>query len=118
MNFTLAEAAAKWCPEVRLVVIDGDVLNNRKKSHDPSMAGTACIGEKCMAWQWADSGNRMRRLCSDPNATTEPERPASVPASWTFYPCEDDEACWVEPEEEAMQRRKGYCGKVAVTPWP
>ena len=73
-----------------------------------------CTGSACMAWRWTSVPARGRNYCSDPNAEVEPARPAFMPASWTFIPCEDDAACWLEPEALRRPRRRGVCGMVPV----
>jgi hypothetical protein len=36
-------------------------------------------------------------------------RPANVPESWEFCPADEDPAAWIEPQEDANARRRGYC---------
>ena len=75
-----------------------------------------CADEDCMAWRWFDPPEPEPRIVehSDPLAEVEPtDRPADVPKSYGFWPCDPKEgtdACWIEPENEAVKRRRGYCG--------
>lgn len=74
----------------------------------------SCCGADCMMWRWAQpfAGQRVW-LCEKQQALVEPERPAGLPKSWFFVPYDEAEgepAQWVEPEVEAYDRRRGYCG--------
>lgn len=82
-----------------------------------------CVGDKCMAWRWVRGPSIVIRksvVCSNPLAINEPERPANVPADWSWFGCDDeDPAAWHEPIEEYERRQKqedgyrlGYCGLV------
>ena len=72
-----------------------------------------CDGDACMAWTWVEERWRRSFLCDEPEATAEPARPAHVPADWEWHPYDgEDGACWVQPLDEAMRDRKGYCGMV------
>ncbi len=97
---TERQASELWCP----------------MEHGKDDEETTCIGSGCAAWRWAEDHPALKSVrCADPNATTEPPRPAPyVPASWVFCPSGDDHACWVEPSAEAQARRRGYCGLAGV----
>lgn len=83
------EASSKWCP---------------------AEINAQCLGSRCMAWRWQSDLRPRVHLCDDRNAKVEPPRPATVPASWKFCACDTDGASWVEPDDEAQARRKGFCG--------
>lgn len=98
MTVTEAEAKGKWCPYTR-------VSANEKDEN--------CIGSECMAWRWKDQQIfRKYVLADDPEATEEPDRYAKgIPETWVWQPFDgEDEACWIEPENETLARRTGYCG--------
>lgn len=73
-----------------------------------------CKGPRCMAWRWGRMpDNKVAFSYADRKALVEPERPEYVPASWLFVAyddIEDTNAHWLEPDEEAMERRQGWCG--------
>ncbi len=77
-----------------------------------------CEGPRCMAWRWGRMPeNRRMSNYSQRRATTEPERPAYVPASFIFVPFDEVDgthAHWLETDEEAEARRTGYCGLAGV----
>lgn len=116
MKMTEKEAAGKWCPHVRIAVLAGHGGAACNKHPDADIdAHCRCAGSRCAMWRWADSPSCRRiRLCDQLHATTEPERPSSMPTSWVFEPWApahpDGWAQWIEPEEEAHARRRGYCG--------
>ncbi len=70
-----------------------------------------CSGSRCMKWRWRDPLRMQSKPDTDLMAKEQPERPPWIPADWTFEPQDDDNpASWVEPEEKAQARRRGYCG--------
>lgn len=72
-----------------------------------------CKGADCMAWQFVEDVRRKFTVCDQQEATTEPERPAHVPAHWEWRPADgEDFAHWVQPAKEAEQNRMGCCGMV------
>lgn len=74
----------------------------------------SCIVDFCMAWRWFDKFERLVIVATNRNAVTEdeagPKPPVAVKGMWRFCECETDPASWVEPESEARERRRGYCG--------
>lgn len=82
------------------------VVCYRSSDKDPQR----CIGADCMAWRFATEPRRRFFVAQDDEAKVEPERPSSVPPSWTFEPSDGDRAGWLEPEAEAVRRARGYCG--------
>lgn len=118
-----------WCPMVRYVPARSFAfgrigaainrwLDNGEKALNPDPA--KCIGSACAMWRWSQELKRQfimprsqnERLYYDrlTDEDPEPERPAYVPASYIWSPCDGDPAGWVEPEEEAQPRRQGFCG--------
>lgn len=67
-------------------------------------------------WQWKLGREELRKHHSpiDKLASTEPERPSNVPATWQWFAAGEkyDEALWEEPQSEADKRRRGYCGLI------
>ncbi len=77
--------------------------------------GITCFGSRCMAWRWAESWRQLVEMPAnhkDSCSEAEPPRPPTLPQSWTWSPPGDfdDLGCWVEPANEALARRMGYCG--------
>jgi hypothetical protein len=120
---TEKQAQEGWCPMVRSLA----------RVHDAPMAPVAaantypyysddrraesvnCIGSRCMMWRWGDNFNLRQKFHQatgeDATATTEPPRPAGVPADWTWEEYEGDGySGWLEPEADMLARRVGYCG--------
>jgi hypothetical protein len=118
---TEQQARELWCPMVR--ASNGTQATNCTvnvalpiRCEEPGepkpypIQGNNCVASGCAMWRWASMAKRRRHRCADPFATEEPARPRAVPASWTFCPSEDDNACWLESEAEAATRCTGYCG--------
>lgn len=88
----------------------------------PLRTGFCCASE-CMMWRWEpiagpESGDRRFRRAENHDAYTEDEagpRPTWCDG-WEFCPCDLDPAGWIEPQEEAAKRMRGYCG-LAGKPW-
>lgn len=81
----------------------------------PFLPGRKCLGDDCGGWRHDPEEPELRIIeHNDPLAEVEPtKRPADVPASYEFWPCDTKEgtdACWFEPESKAERRRHGYCG--------
>lgn len=77
-----------------------------------------CIVNECAMWRWMPAfgveNGAQEYVCAQ-NANAESEHEAgSKPErckGWEFCPCDvDNPAGWLEPEETAQKRRKGYCG--------
>lgn len=52
---TETEAKTKWCPMVRIVVVNGHVQENRHgqfRALGDDATGPFCIGSACMMWRW------------------------------------------------------------------
>lgn len=147
MMLTEKESGAHWCPFSRVAILrdDGSVepnstSYNRLDEDNGTLvpAGSFCIGSRCMAWRWIDSGtqrwktwegyhyppelstNSEERVAWINENVKEPdERPDDVPASWVWQPAEvafTDQRYpyvkaprWLQPEEEAKANRHGYC---------
>lgn len=91
----------------------GVICPMMQRAGDPER--TCCYGSGCAMWRWSDPCLDQRtRRCINVYAVTEPERPLSVPSSWIFEPYDDTDADlyaqWIEPMEDAIARRRGYCG--------
>lgn len=64
------EAKNKWCPFARVASLDDDredVSARNRWSRDGEtkwgpVAGAACIGSACMAWQWEQEANQPALL--------------------------------------------------------
>ena len=76
----------------------------------------ACLASGCMAWRWGGPTNRRVRkpeTQAETRQKEEPKRPDDLPESWVWegenYEYGTDNY-WVEPQEEADARRRGYCG--------
>jgi hypothetical protein len=93
MRVTLAECRMVFCPRL---------LGGKE----------TCQGSSCMAWRWGPVPDNKCRIAPG-RPTVQPERPSHIPASWVFVPfdqVEDIAAMWLEPDEEATDRRQGWCG--------
>ena len=112
------EARTLWCPMVRHEG-EGGTFNRGWAAHNPlnlsadiKQAAFACncIATRCSAWRWGQPVSQPTLPCPDALATREPERPADMPASWSFIPCffGVTRAHWAAPES-AIPRR-GHCG--------
>lgn len=116
MLLTEKEAKEKWCPHVRIAVLAGHGGAACNTHPDPYIdADCRCAGSRCAMWRWSEPRKARRAYtCDDTTATTDPgNRPGAVPADWCFEPhdaAEGDPAAWVEPEDQANLRRRGYCG--------
>jgi hypothetical protein len=81
--------------------------------HCPLGGGRTCSGHGCMAWRWSE--NFVPRAFASAESPLENDaRPPGVPDTWTWAPAGThfDEAGWVQPNEEAIEARKGFCGMV------
>lgn len=73
-----------------------------------------CMGAQCMAWRWFAGPWQARQMmwASNPRAEDVSEA-GPIPKGcegWEFCPIDDGPACWLEPEEKTLERRRGYCG--------
>jgi hypothetical protein len=77
--------------------------------------GTGCLGAQCNLWRWAEHPTLPKFWpAKDPQATA-PEGPAPTDGEsvfeWAGYePGDDVGAGWLELEDSAAARRKGFCG--------
>jgi len=75
-----------------------------------------CSASNCMFWRWTNDKPpcRFEKYHTNSEATIEPiPRPLNIPASWGWMPYDASNDCvagWMEPINEADERRKGYCG--------
>jgi hypothetical protein len=82
-----------------------------------------CVGHRCGVWTWIDPEAiepRFKVFPFDARAAVEPDHKYRVanhiPPSWFFIPgSENQTARWVEPLDEAAQRRRGRCGLISNT---
>jgi hypothetical protein len=110
MFVTKVEAQKKLCPII-------------SAQHGGADDYGFCRGPRCMVWRWDDfHEGRKYVMPQEKNTNKEPERPDDVPESWLW--CTKKFAveaingeieeyhflCWLEPEEEFLKRRVGYCG--------
>lgn len=129
MMLTPEQAAATWCPMVRIArhetirsespAIGGMVMVS-DKSHIVGGCNTdalgrlrvpascCCIAKKCAMWRWADKAPEPRDQATwwsdEDYPATEPPRPAKVPANAVWIPLTgegEDMAggCWEEPQD-------------------
>lgn len=107
---TEKQAAGMWCPHVVASHTDPRMGVNGRPIHN-------CVGSTCMAWRWATD---IERRVLRPGAYREPGTPEpvehrqalGVPDGWTWeIDADAQDGChWLEPEEQAVPRRRGYCG--------
>lgn len=95
---TEQESKTKWC-----------VHSNAAEAH------SKCDGSDCMAWRWSGTTNPLRHRVGDAYQIVETEpavRPDEVPPHWRWTVGDFDYQAsgWVEPQDEADNRRHGYCG--------
>lgn len=121
---TQTQARAMWCPFTRTPDSEkpGEPVCAANRLYDGQVHGShRCIASDCMAWRWATPSHQPRRahVASTSDAPwdeiNEPERPADLPASYTWSPPGFDAAGrWLEPEDEFKARRErdrvGFCG--------
>ena len=82
-----------------------------------------CRGSRCMAWRFTKlpvslltiphamtADERLKMIQQD---LPDPPRPSDVPEGYVFT-VSPGKAAWVESEESAKTRRKGYCGLVGL----
>lgn len=89
-----------------------------------------CVGTECMGWRWSEKMSKPRIIdCEDKTALVAEDGAAVefVPDGYKFVPAKladivntdgsplvDKAARWVEPEDQAKARRRGYCGKAGI----
>lgn len=146
---TRGQAAATWCPMVR--VARHEVIEERsqagggmelvsRENHvvggcnsasgmgrgPRSPASSRCIADQCAMWRWADKPVEPREVRAfwpdEEEPTTEPPRPANVPADAVWIPLTgesenmqggywEENPASVEAEIDAAEAsRRGYCG--------
>jgi len=79
--------------------------------------GQNCVASACMFWGWfpiTNPHNGAQRFITADNPTAVKEEDAGTRPpeadEWQFVPFnEESPAGWVEPAEDALQRRKGWC---------
>ena len=106
------DARKLWCPMARVNTDQGNTYYDNRSDlvNGPT---TLCIASVCAMWRWDKDFHVKTRLCSDAFATTEPARPADLPADWYFVPASISlisPAQWAEPTNQSLKRRTGYCG--------
>lgn len=124
--FTVAEAQGRWCPLARIGIFGAGAVNRHPMdSHEGGADGVVneatCRGPACALWRPIEEKNRRRIACGNPQALAEGIRPEHVPKSWEFIafdPSEPETAHWLEPEHEAAERARGYCGAGGPLFWP
>jgi len=90
MFLTEAEAERKFCP--------------MPNCH-------TCTGSRCMAWRWLEMPVQI--VIED---TEKDKRPVGVSENWEWEEalvvCNNKNPIsgWVEPLQETLKRRRGYCG--------
>lgn len=130
---TEEQAKGLWCPMSRVAMPVNQVANRvsaamlrisegRDLEYFREQAENCnCIASQCAMWRWfttplqqfINAGNAAAQTAEESSGTylgTEP------PAGWEFVPCGDDFARWVEPEDQQLARRTGYCG-IGGKPW-
>ena len=99
MIVTQKEAKRMWCPHAR--TIDQDMIGatvNRDVGKGFPDSDCYCLGDRCMAWRWAQPP--MRQVSQKPVD------------GWEHVPADDSEEYaehWLEPWESAQSKRPGYC---------
>lgn len=124
--FKASEAEGRWCPLARIGFFGtGSVNRHPMDSHGDGSDGVVndatCRGPDCALWRPIEEPHRRTIACANPEATAEGERPDHVLKTWTFEPydvADGDPACWLEPEHEAAERARGYCGAGGPLFWP
>ena len=61
MVCTKEKAKEKWCPYVRLIILDNVQITNRAESLYPNDQywKVNCIGPQCMKWAWKDDNQTV-----------------------------------------------------------
>lgn len=112
--FTVKDAPQRWCPLTRAPLSAHSAGGAMNRFDDGNFTSAAtCVGPQCALWRPIDLPRRRSFLAHDAMATDEPKRPDVVPPTWEwcgFDPGDREPAQWIEPENEAMQRVRGYCG--------
>lgn len=125
MMLTPEQAAAVWCPMIRIGVLPNS--GGPSAINDPTTKFHGnCVAAGCAMWRWADPAPEPRDQKTwwpdEEEPAIEPPRPAKVPADAVWIPLTgdgDDMAggCWEEAQEvveadnaKAAATRRGYCG--------
>lgn len=128
MTYTEQEAKARICPHITYCENPYQVVEGQAAQYRSS----CCFASECMAWRWADPEPRLRGANAryadledeelDLYRDKEPERPADLPANWTWQPItgngeELSGGFWEEPREIVKAEnagkkaaRRGFCG--------
>lgn len=119
---TVEQAKELWCPMVRiarrevvathcqdtadnLAIVGGCNTDALGKTRVP--ASCRCIGEQCAMWRWSED-RPMRKIVPASSLTTVPH-----PKNFVYHDADENEgepARYIETEESADARRRGYCG--------
>lgn len=92
------EAKTKWCPFARTSDDDGSTFNRRWDGKVSEAA--ACLGSGCMAWRWLQKPMRQASWTPVEGWEHSPADPGDP----------EDRDYWLQPQEDAVRQRPGYCG--------
>lgn len=120
---TAEQAKELWCPMVRHEGGNGGSFNRGSLNNNPTnrdsadsktpIYGCQCIGDQCAMWRWGED-RPMRRIV---NANVFNQ---NSPTSRNFILHDADElerepSSYIETEEAADARRRGYCGMAGIS---
>ena len=108
---TPEQASKLWCPMGRVGVMP-DAGGPAGINDSTSSFSCNCIASGCAMWRWGDPAPSRRVFVSE-SQTAISEPVGEYTGDWPFVPydpIDGEPACWLEPEDKAAARRRGFCG--------